>query len=109
MSNTTPHSTAPWSYYYNPYTLERGDDTAELPAFEIFDAEQTKIFDTNEDLPAEIQEANARLAAAAPAMLEALLLAQQALNAAPRFSVGDTDSYKIAGIVDDVIAKAKGA
>ena len=36
----------------------------ELPAFEIFDAEQNKIFDTNEDMPSEIQEANARLASA---------------------------------------------
>ena len=100
-------SPAPWAYEYNPYTLQRGDDAAtELPAFEIFDAEQNKIFDTNEDMPSEIQEANARLATAAPAMREALLLAQRALNTAPRFRVGDTDSYKIAAIVDDAIGEA---
>ena len=44
----------------------------ELPAFEIFDAEQNKIFDTNEDMPADIQEANARLASCAPTLLAAL-------------------------------------
>jgi hypothetical protein len=107
MSNTTTHSPTPWTYDYNPYTVQRGDDAAaELPAFEIFDAEQTKIFDTNEDLPAEIQEANACLVTAAPAMLEALRLAQDALNIAPRFRVGDTDSYKIAARVDEAIREA---
>ena len=73
MTSTTTHSPTPWSYEYNPYTLQRGDAAGEeLPAFEVFDAEQNKIFDTNEDMPSEIQEANARLASAAPAMLEAL-------------------------------------
>jgi hypothetical protein len=104
MTNTTPHSAAPWSYAYSPYTLERaGAEARELPAFEIFDAEGNTVFDTNEDMPAEIQEANASLATAAPAMLEALLLAQRALNTAPRFRVGDTDSYKIATRVDEAI------
>ena len=104
MTNTTPHSPAPWSYGYNPYTLQKaGADDRELPAFEIFDAEGNKVFDTNEDLPAEIQEANASLATAAPALLEALMLAQKALNAAPRFRVGDTDSYHIATQVDEAI------
>jgi hypothetical protein len=50
-----------------------------------------------------------RLREAAPQMLEALLLAQRALNTAPRFRVGDTDSYKIAAIVDTAIAKTKAA
>ena len=87
--------------------MRKGDAAAEeLPAFEIFDAEQNKIFDTNEDMPCEIQEANARLATAAPTMLEALRLAQSALNTAPRFRVGDTDSYKIAAQVDKAIAEA---
>jgi hypothetical protein len=107
MTNTTPHSAAPWSYSYSPYTLEKASaEDRELPAFEIFDAEGTKVFDTNEDMPAEIQEANACLATAAPAMLEALLLAQRALNTAPRFRVGDTDSYKIATEVDEAIKAA---
>jgi hypothetical protein len=37
-------------------------------------------------------------------MREALTLAQRALNAAPRFQVGDTDSYEIAALVDQVLA-----
>jgi hypothetical protein len=57
----------------------------------------------------EQQEANGRLIVAAPAMLEALRLAQRALDTAPRFRVGDTDSYKIAAIVDSAIAKATAA
>jgi hypothetical protein len=70
---TTRYSPTPWTYEYNPYTLQRGDEAAEeLPAFEVFDAEQDKIFDTNEDMPCEIQEANARLAAAAPELLAVL-------------------------------------
>jgi hypothetical protein len=74
MTHTTTHSPTPWSYEYNPYTLQRGDATAEeLPAFEIFDAEQTKILDTNEDMPCELQEANARLASAAPDLLANLI------------------------------------
>jgi hypothetical protein len=51
----------------------------------------------------EQQEANGRLIVAAPAMLEALRLAQRALNTAPRFRVGDADSYKIAAMVDEAI------
>ena len=47
--------------------------------------------------------------AAAPTILEALRLAQTALNTAPRFRVGDTDSYKIAAIVDKAIAEADAA
>ena len=45
---------------------------SEIPAFEICDAEGKKIFDTNEDTPSELQEANACLATAAPAMLAEL-------------------------------------
>lgn len=75
---TTQHSPAPWSYEFSPYTVrEAGDGGAdaagrEIPAFEIFDADGTKVFDTNEDTPAGLQEANARLATAAPALLAAL-------------------------------------
>jgi hypothetical protein len=47
-----------------------------------------------------------RLRTAAPRMLEALTLARHALNMAPRFRVGDTDSYKIAAAVDRAIAEA---
>jgi hypothetical protein len=53
-----------------------------------------------------ISEADARLLEAAPVMRDALKLAQQALNTAPRFRVGETDSYKIASAVDKALAAA---
>ena len=76
---TAPHAASPvhsssrWTYGYNPYTVQRGDEAGvELPAFEIFDADGNKVFDTNEDMPSEVQEANARLAASAPDLLAVL-------------------------------------
>ena len=50
-----------------------------------------------------------RQAPAFAEMLAALILAQEALNTAARFRVGDTDSYRIASIVDRAIAKARAA
>jgi hypothetical protein len=64
------HSPSPWSYEYNPYTGRSG---AEIPAFEIFDANCDKVFDTNEDTPCELQEANARMGAAAPRLLASVV------------------------------------
>ena len=78
-SSTENHSPAPWSYEYNPYTLSKvaragsSDADTEIPAFEICDAEGNKIFDTNEDSPQGLQEANARLAVAAPELLLSLI------------------------------------
>jgi hypothetical protein len=66
---TIKHSPAPWAYDYSPYQGNHG----EIPAFEIFDAEGDKVFDTNEDKPADLQEANACLASAAPRLLAALI------------------------------------
>jgi hypothetical protein len=67
------HSPSPWQYEYNPYTLQAaGSEGKELPAFQILDAEGNKILETNEDMPAKIQEDNARLATAAPKLLAAL-------------------------------------
>ena len=66
---TTPeYSPAPWSYDYSPYRSRQGEDgiDSEIPAFEIVDADCNKIFDTNEDSPCELQEANARMAASCP-------------------------------------------
>ncbi|TWT35228.1 hypothetical protein KOR34_01160 [Posidoniimonas corsicana] len=62
-------SPAPWSYDYSPY---RAMDGQEIPAFEVFDVNGDKIFDTNENTPAELQEMNARLAAATPVLCSAL-------------------------------------
>jgi hypothetical protein len=73
---TAPHhSPAPWNYEYSPYRSRRGEDgiDSELPAFEVFDADCNKLFDTNEDTPSELQEANARLAASAPMLLTSLV------------------------------------
>ena len=69
------HSPAPWSYDYNPYrvTREPGGIESDLAAFEVFDADCNKIFDTNEDTPCELQEANARMAASAPRLLASLV------------------------------------
>ncbi len=75
--STTSYSPAPWSYEYSPYTVRSENSPlgveTELPAFEVFDAEQDKIFDTNEDSPCELQEANARLGSTAPRLLAALV------------------------------------
>jgi hypothetical protein len=76
---TAPHSPTPWSYQYSPYTVrDRGTDATctvgdELPAFEIFDADGNKVFDTNEDTPADLQQANACLGSAAPRLLASLI------------------------------------
>jgi hypothetical protein len=63
----TARTPGPWTYQYNPYTSQDGK---EIPAFEVHGDE--KVCDTIEDRPSEEQEANARLIAAAPELLEAL-------------------------------------
>lgn len=76
-TNHQQHSPAPWSYEYSPYTITSDASPlgvgSELAAYEVFDAEGNKVFDSNEDSPAELQEANARLASAAPRMLSSLI------------------------------------
>ena len=69
------YSPAPWSYDYSPYRVRQGEDAteSELAAFEIVDADGNKIFDTNEDTPPDLQEANARMASSAPRLLAALV------------------------------------
>jgi hypothetical protein len=72
----TKHSPAPWGYEYNPYTVVSDSSPlgigADIPAYEVFDADCNKVFDTNEDTSCELQEANARLGSAAPRLLSAL-------------------------------------
>ena len=60
---------SPWSYDYNPYYLQDG---TEIPAFEICDADQNRLFTTEELTPEDLQEGNARLAASAPCLRDAL-------------------------------------
>ena len=71
------HSPAPWTYQYSPYRVqsehERRGVGAEIPGYEIFDADANKVFDTNEDTPDELQEANARMGAAGPRLLASLV------------------------------------
>jgi hypothetical protein len=75
--STSQHSPAPWSYEYGPWTVRSEYDArgvgAEIPAYEVFDADGDKVFDTNENSPAALQEANACLASAAPRLLASLI------------------------------------
>lgn len=45
------HSPAPWAYEYSPWTVRSEHDNrgvgTEIPAYEVFDAEGDKVFDTN--------------------------------------------------------------
>ena len=97
---TTKHSPAPWSYQYSPYTVrDPGTDTTssvgdELPAFEVFDAEGNKVFDTNEDSPANLQEANACLASAAPKLLASLITCANLLADYDESDGEEGDAYR---------------
>ncbi len=96
-------SPAPWNYRVSqncPDVWEIVADYCESPIAEVPRWQDADGNDSEE------AEANAALMTAAPAMLEALRLAQSALNTAPRFRVGDTDSYKIAAEVDKAIKAA---
>lgn len=98
--STSQHSAAPWSYEYSPYTVRTpgthgtknvGDD---IPAYEIFDADGNKVFDTNEDTPADLQEANACLASAAPRLLASLLICANLLADYDESDGEEGDAYR---------------
>ena len=59
----------PWAIEYLPYISNEG---REIPNFRINDARGDAVCETNEDLPAAVQEANAAILAAAPDLLDAL-------------------------------------
>jgi hypothetical protein len=90
------HSPAPWSYDYNPYRVRREPDgiESELPAFEIFDADCNKVFDTNEDTPCELQEANARMASSAPRLLASLVACANLLADFDESDGPEGDAYR---------------
>jgi len=92
------HSPAPWSYEYSPYTIGSEHHPlgagAEIPAFEIFDADCNKVFDTNEDTPCELQEANARMAAAAPRLLASLVACANLLADYDESGGPEGDAYR---------------
>ena len=87
---TQTYSPAPWAYEYSPYQGRNG----EIPAFEIFDAESNKIFDTNEDTDAELQEANARLGSTAPRLLAALIVCADLLADYDEAEGEEGDAYR---------------
>lgn len=95
---TTNHSPAPWAFEYSPYTV-RGEHSplgvgAEIPAYEIFDADGNKVFDTNEDSPAELQEANAHLGAAGPRLLASLVTCANLLADYDESGGEEGDAYR---------------
>ena len=92
----TAYSPAPWSYEYSPYRSRRGEDgiESELPAFEIFDADSNKVFDTNEDSPCDLQEANARMGAAAPRLLASLITCANLLADYDDAEAEEGDAYR---------------
>lgn len=96
----TKSSPAPWAYQYSPYTVRLADDCGsdaagtELPAYEVFDADCNKVFDTNEDTPADLQEANAKLATAAPALLAALKICAALLADYDEDTGEEGDAYR---------------
>lgn len=97
-NNPTPYSPAPWNYEYSPYTVRSVSSPlgvgSEIPAFEIFDADGNKVFDTNEDTDAGLQEANARLASTAPRLLTALIVCANLLNAYDEAEGEEGDAYR---------------
>ena len=114
MTATKP-SPAPWAYEYNPYTVrltgDRDSNAAgtELPAYEVFDAEGNKVFDTDEDMPGEIQEANACLGAAAPVLLEALEYVRATLKLRHLDEATDDEVEEALKIAQTALDQAKAA
>lgn len=92
------HSPAPWSYAYSPYIVQSEASPlgvgAEIPAFEVFDADYNKVFDTNEDTDAGLQEANACLASTAPRLLDALIVCASLLADYDEAEGEEGDAYR---------------
>ena len=92
------HSPAPWSYEYSPYRVCSESSPlgvgSEIPAFEVFDAEGVKVFDTNEDTDSELQEANACLGSTAPRLLAALIVCADLLADYDEAEGEEGDAYR---------------
>jgi hypothetical protein len=105
-------SQAPWSYEFSPYSLmtarsnESDSENAEIPAFEVFDADGNKIFDTNEDSPLALQECNARLAVAAPELLWCLMECARLLADHATSDTEEGKAYRRASSVLELVAPA---
>jgi hypothetical protein len=100
------HPPAPWSYEYSPWTVRSKYDPrgvgAKIPAYEILDADGNQIFDTNENTPGELQKANARMGAAAPRLLAALVECARLLADYDEWEGEEGDAYReaIAAILE---------
>lgn len=92
------HSPGPWSYDYSPYTVTSDASPlgvgAEIPAYEVIDADGNKVFDTNEDSPAELQEANACLGSTAPRLLASLVTCANLLADHDESDGPEGDAYR---------------
>jgi hypothetical protein len=69
MATSTSIPPAPWGVEYLPYTAPDG---SEIPNFRINDANADTVCETNENLPASVQEKAADLIAASPELLDTL-------------------------------------
>ena len=76
----------------------------EIPAFEVFDHDGNKVFDTNEDTPCELQEANARLGSAAPRLLASLVTCANLLADYDESDGPEGDAYReaVAAIMEAI-------
>lgn len=94
-----PHTPGPWDC-----------DGSEIHAENlcIANAYRPRTDDEGNWMAIEEVQANARLIAAAPELLDALRSAVRALNAGKNFRVGDDHSYFIATACGEVISKAEG-
>jgi hypothetical protein len=103
----TKHSPGPFTVEYSPF---KAQDDREIPSFRIFDADGDQVAETDSGKPEDMQQADADLLAASPAMLAALEQAVTALNTVMRFPVPRllTDSYAVAATCEAAIAQAKG-
>jgi len=96
--NTPAHSPAPWGYEYYPYTVVSKYSPlgvgADIPAYQVFDNNGNKVFDTNEDTPEELQEANARIGTAAPRLLASLMTCANLLADYDESDGPEGDAYR---------------
>lgn len=95
----TTHTPGPW-------TLERNRATS----LSVYGSDKVFVGEVyNEiDEPLQTEEANARLIAAAPELLEALKLAQSWMITEPNNDEDDTEHTRVVELVHETIAKAEG-
>lgn len=107
---TRPDQHFPWTYDYCPYRTTDDKGEREIPCFEIVDSESRRVALTFEDATLELQEADARLLAAAPDLLQSLqriLAAHDSRNNGA--VIGEAVLCKMfAELARAAIAKAKG-